>query len=174
MDSSMLNKMVLIKGGDDELFDGEKLKSEYELNKFVVEFLKETNQPCEFCNSYNLDILDIEYDGIKAYDRSETFFNQIEVIIKKRGDGQDSVDIEKGFDEDFMRKVIDTVINEVKYISNSLFEEKSKGHIRFIVSRKRGEVKDVFRIERFNFAGYTKDQILNLLKLIKENLNSFR
>jgi thioredoxin-related protein len=152
-----------------DFFENNRLKSEYSLGRYISSFLFENNQGCDFCDSFNLEISEIEFDGIKS--KITRDIDQFQLVISKHENGK--IEIETGgsinLPYEFLNEAFKLIEDSVISTNENYFEEKHIGNIRFIVST--GYLGNnhfrTNRLEHFSFVGFRKDALEDYAKQIK-------
>ena len=167
-----ISHTIMIMNSYEELFEDRLLKSEYQLEQYVKDHFRETNNPCEFCKSYNLEISDIEFDREKALVGSNV--DQFQLVITKDGDGE--IDVKTGGSQylpsGFLNEAFDIIETAIANTPKNEFEEKYIGNIRFVVSTGFID-NDSFRtnrLEQFKFVGFSKEKTANIVSIMKSRI----
>ena len=176
---SNLNTIMFVNEEDFEWWDGRfqysnMLKSEYEFGKTIRRYLRESNQPCEYCGSYNLHIFDIKYDRERAYIFDTSGLNdELEMKIPKVGT-KISVKVAPFHPVNFIIEAVNHILGQINmFIEDEDFEEDTIGYMNFIVSKKFEKNRTIARIEQFDHSGYSREEALSVLNYIKLNAETF-
>jgi hypothetical protein len=166
------NHMIMIMDSFEDFSENRLLKSEYQLGKYVVKYLNERGKPCQFCQSTNLEISNIEFDGIKALVGRN--IDQFQLVISKHENGQ--VEMKPGgsqyLPKGFLNEAFELIDKAQLDTPMSECEEKSIGNIRIVVSTRTIGNDDyrTNRLEQFSFVGFDKETIVNMIDQIKSHI----
>lgn len=142
-------------------------KSEFSVMKIIEKWHLEDNKDCPFCNSKNIEVLDIKVDNCSLYDfdrltrQCDLFGQQILLLsINKVGN---NIRMTHGgsqeFTINFHKQAINAIINTINEVEISQFEAHEVGSF-FICIRGFKSV----RVEKFRSSGLTKNEILKQLE----------
>jgi hypothetical protein len=143
-------------------------KTELNLVKMVETWREQEEATCDFCNSTNVEILDIDVNGEPAYD-----FDRLVQRTNTKGEYMLMFNIDKSLDNirlrpggspklefHFAKTAIQTIITFIASLPTSYFKAQARGN--FFISLTGSHLK--VQIERFRNSGISKDEIFQALK----------
>jgi len=167
-----VSRLTMIKDSFEEFYEGRRLKSEYQLSQIIIDFLKSSKQPCQFCGSYNLEINEIEFDGKQALVGQDV--DQLQLVISKNQNGK--IDIRTGgsqyLPKGFLKESIEIMEKAIEKAHDSEFTDKQIGNARFVVSTGFIGSDDyrTNRLEQFSFVGFSKKDLRDMVGHIKSQM----
>ena len=138
------------------------LKSEYQIQRYLKNNLSKKTETCQFCQSYNLQISDIEFGGEKAMCGHEVVQFQLKISKEKNGEIYSETYGTRLLPNSFVSNAFKLIENAIANTSQSEFEEKQIGYISFVVS--------ISGLEQFNFVGFSIEEIMENVKDMKTRM----
>jgi len=155
-----------------DFYENRMLKSEYQLERYIKSYLSRNDKPCQFCQSDNLEISDIEFDGRRAMCDQEVV--QLQLVFSKDENGQ--IEVRTGgtryLPNSFLPEAFKLIDKAIANTPNSEFEEKPIGNIRFVVSTGfiGNDNERTNRLEQFSFVGFSKEDTIDYVAQIKSQI----
>ncbi|RTY69030.1 MULTISPECIES: hypothetical protein [unclassified Flavobacterium] len=153
--------------------------TEFEIMESIEDWLDDNDIVCDFCESNNLDIIDIELDNQKLYDFNKLdnycTNNNTSFFILNLSKTVNQIEIKTG-GKRFIEKILQTnfykkIINTVQTRPNKDFYEQLKGSFFICVSGKKDSMSlDEIIIESYTTAGLSRQEIYDSLNTIANQL----
>ncbi|KAA3437663.1 hypothetical protein [Rufibacter hautae] len=160
---------ILIADSYSDFYENRLMKSEYQFQTIIKDYLKKNKKSCPNCKSYNLEISDIEFDSKNALVGRR--IDQIQLVLMKHENGQ--IEIQTGGTQylptGFLKEAFKIIESVLLDTDKTEFEEKKIGNVRFVVSTRFIENDDyrTSRLEQFKFVGFDKETIVRAVTQIK-------
>ena len=147
-----------------------KTKTEYELAKDLESLRRENKNVCEFCNSQNVEVLNVEVDDYLLFDydrlKEECIKDGVFIISinidKKDGKKMIKFDGEYDYDTEFILKTIQKSTNEINIIPEINFIQHAFGNFYICLVGNSNECK----IESLRYSGFEKNEIIEGLEKV--------
>jgi len=167
MKSDYITHFVTVRENTSSLM---KEKTEYELAKDLESLRKENKNVCEFCNSQNVEVLNVEVDDYLLFDYERLKEKCVEDgifiisinIDKKDGKKIIKFDGEYDYDTEFILKAIQKSTNEINLISETNFISHTFGNFYVCLVGNSDECK----IESLRYSGFEKTEIIEGLEKV--------
>jgi hypothetical protein len=155
-------------------------KTEFEVMTLLEHWRKEDGKSCEFCGSSNVEVHEVSVSNYPLYD-FERFVERCKsgieflfmINIDKRGS---EINMSPGgsskfhpvFFNDAIRKVVDTINNR----PDNNFQTQAKGNFFICLTGGFDYISDksFVRLERFRNSGLTRNELLNAIKPLTQQL----
>lgn len=154
--------------------------TEYDLASQIEEFRRQNNECCKVCRSTNMEVLDVAINFYPLYDHkriadkciSDGNF-MIQITIQKRDfDITKRLSMAPRTDKDFLAmaiKVISSILDskpDDEYKSHHV----GKYYICIICSKNSFTNQSYLRVERLEHVGLSKDEIINVIRPIANDV----
>ncbi|MFA5782288.1 MAG: hypothetical protein WC868_08465, partial [Bacteroidales bacterium] len=153
-------------------------KTEFEIMLIIEKWRAKDNKVCDFCGSTSVEVLDVKVDNFPLYDYDRIINRVIAdyqfmllINIDKRGS---QIDLKLGgsqkFESNFLKAALLEIINTVWQRPGDNFIPQVKGNFFMAVSGSFDFLDDTnhAKIERYNNAGITQNEILQAIKPFAE------
>jgi hypothetical protein len=154
--------------------------TEFEIMENIEDWIDENDIVCDFCESNNLDLIDIELDNQKLYEFSKLdnycTTNNSSFFILNLSKTANQIEIKTG-GKKFIEKILQTnflkkIINTVKTRPNNNFYEQLKGSCFICVSGKKDSLSlDEIIVESYTTVGLSRQEIYDSIITIANQLD---
>lgn len=149
-------------------------KTEFEVVALIEQWFKESNQTCPFCNSDNIEFLNVQIGEddyeLFNYQKFTNLINEnnnffiLKHILKDNNELKFSTRISEFYNDTLLLTTKDEIIKIITNSPANKFIPNSNGlFYLFISAYKNNKNNYVFKIERFINYGITREEILKTL-----------
>jgi hypothetical protein len=163
--------MTNLTDGRPEVFEE---KAEYEMVTQIENWRQQQGETCQFCDSHNVEILDVEVNGRALYDYqrlgNECMEKREYMLMFNIDKSGAQIDIRHGGSQKPPTKFVhDAIIDILETMSErpkETYAPQLKGNFFICVTGSYDYASEEYenRIQRFRNAGITKEEIYNALK----------